>query len=236
MYNFIGKFAYICLLFYFLFMKEGFRKQPYFVKWDWTLLLPFLIFALAFVVHYVMVISYYEDLYQYHSINVKESIINSQKAVFEINLIGNSILFFGLIVGVLLVFNIGLLFYNYAFSFKELCALILKCSIWIALVYLILPLILYLKTNVYSFQELYTIESSFTLSKITTDFSPTWFKNVMENFSISQLVFIILLIIGFRKMMNWTYKKASFNVLRIYAVGFLMWNCFTVIMDMNFYE
>jgi len=216
--------------------KEMMNNKTFWTKADWTLLLPFVIFVAAFVIHYFMVINFYENLYQYHDENVRTEIINAEKQVYNVNLIGNSLLFLFVIIGSILSLNIGFLFFNYQFKFKEICTIVLKSSIIIALIYLILPIIMAVETNVYSFEELYKIEFRFTLSRYLTDFSPIWLRNLLESFSIAQIVYILLLTIGIKYSMNWNYKKSVLNVIKIYGVGFLLWHGFALIMDVNFHQ
>ncbi|MGZ0015433.1 hypothetical protein [Yeosuana sp. AK3] len=68
------------------------NNKTFWTKVDWTLSLPFLVFAIAFIVHYYMVINFYENLYQYHSQEIREKIINDEKQIFNLNLLGNSLL------------------------------------------------------------------------------------------------------------------------------------------------
>lgn len=211
-------------------------NKAFWTRADWTLLLPFIIFVIAFVIHYFMVINFYENLYQYHSQDVRNEIINVEKQVFNVNLIGNSLLFIFVIIGTILSLNIGFLFFNYQFKFKDICIVVLKSSIIIAIIYLILPIIMVLETNVYSFEELYKIEFRYTLSKYLTDFSPIWLRNLLESFSIIQVLYVLLLTIGIKYVMNWNYKKSVLNVIRIYGVGFLLWHGFALIMDVNFHQ
>ena len=184
------------------------NKRTFWTKADWTLLLPFAIFVTAFVIHYYMVIHFYENLYQYHDENVRNEIINAEKQVYNVNLVGNSLLFLFVVISTILSLNIGFLFFNYQFKFKEICTVVLKSSIIIALIYLILPIVMLIETNVYSFEELYKIEFRYTLSRYLTDFSPIWTRNFLESFSIIQIVYISLLTIGIKYVMNWNYKKS----------------------------
>lgn len=183
-----------------------------------------------------MVINFYENLYQYHDENVKAEIINAEKQVYNVNLIGNSLLFIFVIIGTILSLNIGFLFFNYQFKFKGICTVVLKSSIVIALIYLILPIIISFETNIYSFEELYKIEFRYTLSRYLKDFSPIWLRNLLESFSITQVIYISLLTIGIKYVMNWNYKKSVLNVIKIYGVGFLIWHGFALIMDVNFHQ
>lgn len=212
------------------------NNKTFWRKADWTLLLPFVIFVAAFVIHYYMVINFYENLYQYHDENVRAEIINDEKQVYNMNLIGNSILFAFVIIGTILSLNIGFLLFNYEFKFKDICVVVLKSSIIIALIYLLLPIIMAVETDIYSFEELYKIEFRYTLSRYLTDFSPIWLRNFLESFSITQVVYISLLTIGIKYIFNWNYKKSVLNVIKIYGVGFLLWHCFALIMDVNFHQ
>ena len=212
------------------------NNKTFWTRIDWTLLLPFIIFVVAFVIHYYMVINFYENLYQYHSQEVRNKIINAEKEVFRINLIGNSLLFIFVIIGTILSFNIGFLFFNYQFKFKEISTVVLKSAIIISLVYLVLPIIMFFSTSIYTFNELYNIETSFTLSQFLSDFSPVWLRNLLESFSITQVVYVALLIVGIKKIMNWDYKKSAINVIKIYGAGFLLWHSFALIMDVNFHQ
>lgn len=216
--------------------KEMMNNKTFWTKADWTLLLPFVMFVTAFVIHYYMVINFYENLYQYHSQEIRNEIINAEKQVYNVNLVGNSLLFLFVVIGTILSLNIGFLFFNYQFKFKEICIVVLKSSVVIALIYLILPIIMAIETNVYSFEELYKIEFRYTLSTFLTDFSPIWLINLLESFSITQVVYILLLTIGIKYVMNWNYKKSVLNVIKIYGVGFLIWHGFALIMDVNFHQ
>lgn len=210
--------------------------KTFWTKTDWTLLLPFIIFATAFAIHYYMVINFYENLYQYHSQEIRDEIINTEKQVFNVNLIGNSLLLIFVIIGTILSLNIGFLFFNYQFKFKEICTVVLKSSIIIALVYLALPIIMFFSTSIYTFNELYNIETSFTLSQFLSDFPPIWLRNLLESFSITQLIYVLLLSVGIKYVMNWNLKKSVLNVIKIYGVGFLLWHSFALIMDVNFHQ
>ena len=87
-----------------------------------------------------------------------------------------------------------------------------------------------------SLEELYKVEFRYTLSRYLPDFSPIWSRNLLESFSITQVIYISLLSIGIKNVMNWNYKKSVLMVLKIYGVGFLIWHSFAVIMDLNFHQ
>lgn len=212
------------------------NNKTFWTKADWTILLPFIIFATAFAIHYYMIVNFYESLYQHHSEEVRNNVINSEKQVFNASLIGNTLLFLLVIIGTILSLNIGFLFFNYRFKFREICTVVLKSSVIIALIYLILPLIMFFQTEVYSFERLYKIETSYTLARYLEDFSPVWLINLLESFSITQVVYILLLTIGIKYIMKWNYKKSAMNVVKIYGLGFCLWHSFALIMDVNFHQ
>jgi hypothetical protein len=212
------------------------NNKTFWTKSDWTLTLPFLVFVASFTFHYYLVINFIENLYQYSTQEVRDKMINDEKLIFNINLIGNSLLFLFIIIGTILTLNIGFIFFGYEFKFKEVCTVVIKSSIIIAMVYFILPILMYFETEIYTFESLYKIEVKYTLAKNLPDFSPIWLSNLLESFSICQIVYVALLIVGIKNVMKWNYKKSILNIIKIYGIGFLIWHSFALIMDVNFHQ
>lgn len=113
--------------------------------------------------------------------------------------------------------------------------LTLKSSIILTLIYLIIVVIFYFE-KLHTFNDLYNIETKFTLARFITDFDSTALKNMLEMFSLTQMVYLLFLSLGVKYLMNWDYKKAFLEVSKIYGTGFLIWLCFALIMDINYYQ
>lgn len=211
-------------------------SKKFWIKEDWMVLLPLLIFVIAFNIHYFMVMGYHENLFEYHEYAVKEGIFQVQKEVFKINLIGNGILLIFIIIATSLTLNIGFIFLGYKLKFKEICIMVLKASTVVSLVYLALPIIMFFKTEIYTFDYLYNLEFEYTLARFLPDFSPVWLRNLLESFSICQIFYISILALGVKSLMNWNIEKSLLTVLKVYGFGFLIWHSFALIMDVNFHQ
>ncbi|MEZ4782023.1 MAG: hypothetical protein R2816_10840 [Flavobacteriaceae bacterium] len=200
------------------------------------LFLPIIVLIVAFTIHYTFIMNYLEDTFKYTNTIVKNEILDEEKTIFKMNLLGNTVIYIAQLIGVILCLNIGLLMFGYKFSFKKLCKTIVKSSIILTIIYLIIPIILYLNQSVYSFKSLYNIESNYTLLPLADNFTKTWLKRFLEMFSISQVFFLLLLSFGMSQLMHWTYRKALKKTSIIYVIGFLIWACFSITMDINFYQ
>jgi hypothetical protein len=205
-------------------------------KADWTLVLPFIIFSCAFILHYHLVINFFEEVYHNHPDQIKDEIINIEKEIFFVNLTGNGLLLILTIIGSIISLNIGFIFFDFKFKFKELCYVVIKSSVVLVSIYLLLPIILIFQTNIYSFEDLYKIETNLSMAVFLSEFAPAWLRNQLEFISISQLFYVIVLVLGIKQIMDWNSKKATINVLQIYGTGFLIWNLFVLIMDVNFHQ
>lgn len=204
----------------------------YYLKW---FLIPLGILAILFLIHYFIVINYFENLYQYHSVEVRDRIINQEKNKFYISLIGNSVLFLLQFFGTLLLFNIALLLYGIKFKFFELFKQVSLSSLVLLAIYLVLPLLLVLNYEVYTFDYLYDFEYYFNLSKLTNNDIHKVYKNFLENFSVTQLIFLFTLIISLRKITQKNFTE-NFKLVGItYSIGFIMWIVFAFLMDFNFF-
>jgi len=185
------------------------------------LFLPIIVFVIAFLLHYIMVIKIQSELFANTIESVREKVLNDEKVVFTDNLIGNSMVYVLQIIGITISLNIGFLFFNEKVKFKKIIALALKSSIILTLIYLIIATLFYFG-NLYTFNDLYNIETKFTLATFTKDFDSKSLKNMLEMFSLTQMVYLLFLSLGVKYLMNWDYKKAFLEVSKIYGTGFLI--------------
>lgn len=204
----------------------------YYIKW---FLIPLGILTILFLIHYLIVINYFENLYQYHSVEVRERVINQEKSKFYISLIGNSILFLLQFFGTLLLFNLTFLLYELKFKFSELFKYISLCSLSLLIIYLALPLLLITNYEIYTFDYLYDFENYFNFSKLTDINTHRVYKNFLENFSVTQLIFMFTLIVCLRKITQKSFIENLKLVGITYSIGFTLWVLFAFLMDFNFF-
>lgn len=199
-------------------------------------LLPIAMLLLSFYIHYEMVMNYQIDFFRHTNGQTREYILNGELSIYKTNLFMSLLVYISQVVFVILSLNIGLLLFGYGRPFKELSGLVIKSSPVLILIYFVSPTILFLSNDFFSFDALYRIESDFTLLRYVEKDSSVWLKNVLEMFSLTQLLFVLFLSLGFQYLMNWTYKKSLLWISKTYGILFMLWMSFAVIMDLNFYQ
>ncbi len=199
-------------------------------------LLPIAMLLLSFYIHYEMVMNYQIDFFRHTNGQTREGILNAELSIYKTNLFMSLLVFISQVVFVILSLNIGLLLFGYGRPFKELSGLVIKSSPVLILIYFVSPTILFLSNDFFSFDALYRIESDFTLLRYVEKDSSVWLKNLLEMFSLTQLLFVLFLSLGFQYLMNWTYKKSLLWISKTYGILFMLWMSFAVIMDLNFYQ
>jgi hypothetical protein len=177
---------------------------------------------------------YQEELFKYTNEATKSEILLDEYGLFKNNLLNNILVYLLQITGITLSLNIGLIFQGYKVNFHQILKIVLKSSIVLVLVYLAVPTILYFSENVYSFYDLYKIESNSTLVVFAKESTNTGVKNLLEAFSLTQIVFVGFLALGIKHLMVWTYKKALLKTAKIYGLAFILWLCFSLTIDLNF--
>jgi len=199
-------------------------------------LLPIAMLLLSFYIHYEMVMNYQIDFFRHTNGQTREGILNGELSIYKTNLFMSLLVYISQVVFVILSLNIGLLLFGYERPFKELSGLVIKSSPVLILIYFVSPATLFLSNDFFSFDALYRIESDFTLLRYVEKDSSVWLKNVLEMFSLTQLLFVLFLSLGFQYLMNWTYKKSLLWIFKTYGILFMLWMSFAIIMDLNFYQ
>jgi hypothetical protein len=137
--------------------------------------------------------------------------------------------------GILLLFNITFLLSNIKFKFSELFKKVSLSSLALLIIYLVLPLMLVFNYKVYTFDSLYDFEYYFNLSKLADVDTHKVYKNFLENFSVTQLIFLFTLIVLLRKITQKSFVENLKLVGIAYSIGFVTWILFAFLMDFNFF-
>jgi len=214
----------------------NFLKHFFLYKNKLLLVLPLVLFTVAFYIHYEMVMNSQIRLYQHTNIDVASKFLDDERKYYQENLAGSSLLYILQLLGTVLSLNIGLLYFGDKVSLKKIGETVIKSSIVLVVVHLATPLFLYISQDFYNFDDLYTIEANYSLARFVDVFANTGLKNLLEMFSVTQVVFVLFLALGLKYLMALNYKTALKKVVKIYGLAFAIWMIFSLLMDLNFYE
>ena len=203
---------------------------------NWALVAPLVLFVLSFGMHYLLIMGYQETLFEFHEEGVRQEILDSEKEVFKWQILGSALTLALQLTGTLLAMNIGLLFFDHVFRFKDLLGAVVKSATVLVFPYLLFPITMALAGKVYTFNTLYEQERVFSLLRYLNHDIPVWLQNLLGSISLFQLAFVLALSFAIKRMMDWGLAKGLVCVLRSYGTGFALWQVFALFMDINFYE
>jgi hypothetical protein len=191
--------------------------------------------GLIYFFQFKLINNYLTEVYKYTSIENLMRILNDEKQNYINYILENNITLFLQSLGLLICLNIGFLYFNYKIKIKKSLSLIVKTFLAVIIVQSIILFYAMisdkvLTTNTISF--LYQTTSISHFINLPNKFS--WLNLSLTTINLTQLLTIIILILGIQKILKCSLKKAINITSKTYGIGFILWFAFAAIMEMNF--
>ncbi len=138
-------------------------------------------------------------------------------------------------LGMFLCLNIGFLYFKIKTSFRNLLNLICFSLLSAVASQLLIIGLIQLNNWTYTMGSIKDMHEKLNLGNyIDVEKTAPWIKLSLTSINFEQIIVLILLGLGMRKILKIKYRKAFSITLRTYGLGILLWFVFAMVMEMNF--
>jgi hypothetical protein len=191
--------------------------------------------VIVFSLEYYLITSYIEEMFQYNTIEIKDIAMNNQVKEFKTHLIKNFIFLLLQSIGMFLCLNIGFLYFKIKTSFRNILNLIVISLLGIIVYQFFIITIIRLSNWTFTMGSINSASEKLNLENyINVEKTAPWIELSLTSVNFEQLLILILLGIGIRKIVKINYKRAFAITARTYGFGILLWFLFAMVMEMNF--
>lgn len=191
--------------------------------------------GLIYFFQFKLINNYLTEVFKYTSIEKRLEVLNDENQNYIKFLLENNIILFLQSLGILICLNIGFLYFNYKVKIKETLSLIVKTFLAVIIVQSIILFYAMISDKVlttHTISFLYQTTSISHFLNLSNKFS--WLNLSLSTINLTQLLTVIILILGIQKILKCNLKKAINITFKTYGIGFVFWFAFAAIMEMNF--